>query len=373
MNYKELLYDKDKVLSFFPELAIIFNKYDELNARKKEITTGKYKKPYGNGLNKAIFINQLNYWLEINEKAGKNLKDGHYWVYNSYESWAENDFQYWSADTVKRIVSSLENIGVIISANYNKFKIDKTKWYRIDYKRLQEIIDTVKSNEEEKQNATKENADCGCDRADCPNGKGSMNKPIPEITPKNTDRDYGTENTDNSFSKEKDPNNSPQGECNSFSREKKDTHSSRQKKPLSEKELEQANYKMPYRASGIAYKLTENRDLSNNIFQFFEYFLDERKKYTGTWHIPLSDTTLAKVVVALIEDIKVDRGDYEDTYFSLVIDELGNKDYKEVVDKYFKTKFKNKVDYSIVHFTQENVLINIMNHCGRENWCMSGI
>ncbi len=175
----------------------------------------------------------------------------------------------------------------------------------------------------------------------------------------------------NSFSKEKDTCNSPQGECNSFSGEKKDTRRPKQNKPLSEKELEQANCKMPYRASGIAYKLTESRDLSNNIFQFFEYFLDERKKHTGTWHIPLSNTTLAKVVATLIEDIKVDRGDYEDTYFSLVIDEPGNTDYEEVVDKYFKTKFKSKADYSIVHFTQENVLINIMNHCGKENWCMS--
>ncbi len=178
-------------------------------------------------------------------------------------------------------------------------------------------------------------------------------------------------NIDNSFSKEKVNSNSPQGMCNSFSREKKDTRTPKQKKPLSEKELEQANCKMPYRASGIAYNLTENRDLSNNVFKFFEYFLDERKKHTGNWHIPLSDTTLAKVVATLIEDIKVDRGDYEDTYFSLVIDEPGNNDYEEVVDQYFKTKFKSKVDYSIVHFTQENVLINIMNHCGKENWCMS--
>lgn len=191
----------------------------------------------------------------------------------------------------------------------------------------------------------------------------------------NIDNESSTDdelNTDcNSFSKEKDTSNSPRGMCNSFSGEKKDTRRPKQNKPLSEKELEQANYKMPFRACEIAYRLTQNKDLANNTMQFFQYFLDERKKHTGTWHIPLSDTTLAKVVATLIEDIKVDRGDYEDTYFSLVINEPGNNDYEEVVDKYFKTKFKSKVDYSIVHFTQENVLINIMNHCGKENWCMS--
>lgn len=194
MHYKELLYNRDKVLSFFPELAVIFNKFDELNAKQEEQNTGKYKKPYGNGLNKAIFINQLNYWLEINEKVNKNFRDGHYWVYNSYESWAENDFQYWSPDTIKRIVSSLENTGVIISANYNKLKIDKTKWYRIDYKRLQEIIDIVSDSGDEglekKQVAPLGNADCGYVRADCTNDKGSLNKPLPENTTDITNRNY---------------------------------------------------------------------------------------------------------------------------------------------------------------------------------------
>ena len=34
MNYKEFLYDKDKVLSFYPELAVIFNKYDDMEIER---------------------------------------------------------------------------------------------------------------------------------------------------------------------------------------------------------------------------------------------------------------------------------------------------------------------------------------------------
>lgn len=186
MNYKEFLYNKDNVLSFSPELAIILNKFEESNARKEKKKTGKYKKPYGNGLNKAIFINQLNYWLDINEKAEKNFKDGYYWVYNTYENWVENDFPYWSIDTVKRIIGSLENTGIIISENYNKMRADKTKWYRIDYKRLQEIIDMVPESEREtsryKKDISTEKNEYKYDRAECTDEQGNMSKTIPEIT-----------------------------------------------------------------------------------------------------------------------------------------------------------------------------------------------
>lgn len=179
MYCKELLHNKDKVLSFFPKLAVIFNKYDEFISRKEAEKTGIYKKPYGNGLNKAIFINQLNYWLEINEKADRNFENGYYWVYNTYENWAENDFPFWSVDTVKRVITSLENSGVVISANYNRMKMDKTKWYRIDYERLQEIIDSVFCPE---QKSRKEGSDHITNRADCTVEERNEHKAIPEIT-----------------------------------------------------------------------------------------------------------------------------------------------------------------------------------------------
>jgi len=254
---------------------------------------------------------------------------------------------------------------------------------KIELKEAKERKESRKEKEKSERRSKKLNTPSKNNNGRSKNCNGyskNLNEGVQEsVTHNNTDilndiKDDNTdENIDNSFSEEKDPSNSPEGQCNSFSGEKKGTHSPKQNKPLSEKELEQANYKMPHRACKIAYSLTNNKDLANNVMDFFQYFLDERKKHTGTWHIPLSDTTLAKVVATLIEDIKVDRGDYEDTYFSLVIDTPGNNDYEEVVDKYFETKFKSKVDYSIVHFTQENVLINIMNHCGKENWCTSGI
>lgn len=91
------------------------------------------------GLNEAIILQQIHYWLNINKKTNKNFRDGFYWTYNSYEEW-QKQFPFWSIRTITRIFSSLEKDGLLISSNYNKLKIDRTKWYRIDYERLQTLI-----------------------------------------------------------------------------------------------------------------------------------------------------------------------------------------------------------------------------------------
>lgn len=35
------------------------------------------------GLNEALVLQQINYWIEINKKSGKNYHDEKYWTYNS--------------------------------------------------------------------------------------------------------------------------------------------------------------------------------------------------------------------------------------------------------------------------------------------------
>lgn len=88
------------------------------------------------GLNEAIFIQQVHYWCQVNEKRGQNQKEGHYWMYSTLEGWQEQ-LPFWSTSTIKRIIAKLENQGYLISGNFNKMKIDRTKWYRVDYEKLQ--------------------------------------------------------------------------------------------------------------------------------------------------------------------------------------------------------------------------------------------
>ncbi len=75
------------------------------------------------GLNRAIVLNQINYWIE----KSNHVFEGKKWIYNSFESW-HDQFQFWSLNTVKRIFKSLEKDGLVISGTYNKAAFDKTKW-----------------------------------------------------------------------------------------------------------------------------------------------------------------------------------------------------------------------------------------------------
>lgn len=84
------------------------------------------------GLNEAIFLQQLHYWLNGNGKA----RDGRKWVYNTYEGWAEQ-FPFWSVMTIRRIVKSLRDGGHLTTTDeYNKSNSDRTLWYTINYDAL---------------------------------------------------------------------------------------------------------------------------------------------------------------------------------------------------------------------------------------------
>lgn len=88
------------------------------------------------GLNKSLVIRQVRYWLELNRKAAQknHFQDGCWWVYNTYQQWHENDFDFWSEDTIARNFTELEALGLIVSTSrYNKRKSDRTKWYTINY------------------------------------------------------------------------------------------------------------------------------------------------------------------------------------------------------------------------------------------------
>jgi hypothetical protein len=90
------------------------------------------------GLNEAIVLQQLHYWLENTKTKGAKYQDEK-WIYNSYKEWREDNFPFWSEHTIRRIFKSLEKQGLIIVAQQNTYRWDHTKYYRIDYEKLNEI------------------------------------------------------------------------------------------------------------------------------------------------------------------------------------------------------------------------------------------
>ncbi|MBU8919085.1 conserved phage C-terminal domain-containing protein [Bacillus sp. FJAT-29953] len=101
------------------------------------------------GLNEAIIMQQIHYWAS----ASDHVIEGRQWIFNTYKDW-QKQFPFWSESTIKRTFYSLEKRGLVISGNWNRFKLDKTKWYTIDYSRLQEITDTEQALPESAPNTT---------------------------------------------------------------------------------------------------------------------------------------------------------------------------------------------------------------------------
>lgn len=127
------------------------------------------------GLNEAIVLQQIHYWL----RKSNNVKDGHKWIYNSMTNW-QKQFSFWSLPTVKRVFWSLKNQGLLITANYNKAGFDKTKWYRINYEKLQHMSQRSDQNDPTMVSSCTD----GSDQNDTTNTKR-----LPETTTETTTED----------------------------------------------------------------------------------------------------------------------------------------------------------------------------------------
>ena len=61
------------------------------------------------GLNEAIFLQQLYYWLQKSSTFFDNQK----WVYKTLKEW-EKEFPFWSNSTIKRTINSLKKRGILL-------------------------------------------------------------------------------------------------------------------------------------------------------------------------------------------------------------------------------------------------------------------
>ncbi|MGL6101095.1 MAG: hypothetical protein ACRC0G_15915 [Fusobacteriaceae bacterium] len=82
------------------------------------------------GIEEAILIENIAFWIKKNKANNKNYHDGRYWTYNSASAFEEL-FPYMRALTINRKLIKLEKMGVIKIGNFNKIKMDKTKWFTI--------------------------------------------------------------------------------------------------------------------------------------------------------------------------------------------------------------------------------------------------
>lgn len=95
------------------------------------------------GLNEAIILQQIHYWLN----QSNHNHDGKKWIYNTYDDW-NKQFPFWSVMTIRRTINSLEKQNLILIANYNKAGFDKTRWYSINYPVVESVNRRCVQNEQ---------------------------------------------------------------------------------------------------------------------------------------------------------------------------------------------------------------------------------
>lgn len=113
------------------------------------------------GLNEAIVLQQVHYWLEYYRKVEDldHFQDERWWVYNSVAQWCDQ-FPFWGYNTIKRTLAALrkpytprneqgnraERGPLLLTSNYNRVGFDKTIWYTIDYEEFEGLSQRLAQN-----------------------------------------------------------------------------------------------------------------------------------------------------------------------------------------------------------------------------------
>lgn len=100
------------------------------------------------GVEEAIVLYQLDFWINANKKQKRNYRDGYYWTYNTMTEWQEGYFPFFSLSRLRRTFKNLIEAGLVLKANYNKNKMDKRLWYTVDYTKVLEACNKALDEKE---------------------------------------------------------------------------------------------------------------------------------------------------------------------------------------------------------------------------------
>ena len=88
------------------------------------------------GVPSAIFLQKLHYCLQSGEAQVIQQRK---YFYHSYEQWAKTLGTY-SPSTIKRIVSKLKKVGILVVKKLSQNKWIQTNFYSINYRKISELL-----------------------------------------------------------------------------------------------------------------------------------------------------------------------------------------------------------------------------------------
>ena len=134
------------------------------------------------GIDVAVFLHNIYFWLKYNKAYEKNYYEGRYWTFNSLAAFSEAH-PYWSRRQIERIIATCKENGLLLKGCFNQDKRDRTSWYSLSDKALVYFTDS-----------TTEMADCispNGEMHDTERGQAfhQTGTPLPDINPDNSQTD----------------------------------------------------------------------------------------------------------------------------------------------------------------------------------------
>ena len=88
------------------------------------------------GVDKAMLLQQLHFRIAYHGVK----REGHKWYCQKLSHWSRQ-LPFFSEHKIKRLFQQLEKDGLVIATDkYNSFFVDRTKWYRIDYTKIESLL-----------------------------------------------------------------------------------------------------------------------------------------------------------------------------------------------------------------------------------------
>lgn len=85
------------------------------------------------GVNCAVILQNISFWIEKNRANEKHFYDGKYWTYNSVKAFSEM-FPYLTARQIQFALQRLRDDGILEVGHYGDDKMSRTLWYSITKK-----------------------------------------------------------------------------------------------------------------------------------------------------------------------------------------------------------------------------------------------
>ena len=130
------------------------------------------------GVNAALLLQNIAFWIEKNRANGENFRDGRYWTYMSYSAFGEI-FPYLGQKQIRGALNKLKDEGLIITGNYSKKGKVNVTWYALTDKGERLVYPQSAMS----KGQASDNAACQNDKQLCQNGRelcqnGKPNKDI---------------------------------------------------------------------------------------------------------------------------------------------------------------------------------------------------